>query len=92
MTFREQILSDAQDLIVGDRQDDYGPPKVNFSRIAVGWSVILDTEVTPAEVAQCMAWLKLARLVNTPEHKDSYIDAAGYIALAAELAITEEVC
>jgi hypothetical protein len=31
-----------------------------------------------------MAWLKMARLVNGP-HRDSYVDAAGYLALAAEL-------
>ena len=31
-----------------------------------------------------MAWLKIARL-NTGPHVDSYIDGAGYMALAAEL-------
>ena len=34
-----------------------------------------------------MAWLKIARLVNGP-HRDSYVDGAGYLALAAELGAT----
>jgi hypothetical protein len=33
----------------------------------------------------CMAWLKIARLCETPGHSDSYVDAAAYAALAFEL-------
>ena len=40
--------------------------------------------MTTEQVALCMAWLKIARLVNGP-HDDSYVDAAAYMALAAEL-------
>lgn len=85
MTPRSQILSEADALINGDRQAQYGPPEANFERIAVGWRVILGCDVRPDQVALCMAWLKMARLANGP-HRDSYVDGAGYIALAAELA------
>ena len=85
MTERERILAEAAALICGDRQAQYGTPQDNFARIAAGWSVILGQEVDPDQVALCMAWLKIARLVNGP-HRDSYVDGAAYLALAGELA------
>jgi hypothetical protein len=81
---RTEILTRAADLINGDRAKQYGPPQENFARIAAGWSVILGTTVTPDQVALCMAWLKIARLVNGPQ-EDSYVDGAAYLALAGEL-------
>tara|TARA_R110000851_G_scaffold97428_1_gene211137 strand:+ start:16626 stop:16889 length:264 start_codon:yes stop_codon:yes gene_type:complete len=81
---RTEILETAATLVNGDRARDYGTPKANFGRIAAGWSVILDHDVSAEQVALCMAWLKIARLVNGP-HSDSYVDAAAYMALAAEL-------
>lgn len=85
-TVRHQILMDADRLIHGDRQADYGPPDKNFARIAVGWQVILGAPVTAEQVARCMVWLKIARLCEGP-HRDSYADGAGYLALAAELGL-----
>ena len=84
MNTRTKTLEAAIDLINGNRQKDYGTPQKNFARIAVGWDVILGCDVSPEQVALCMAWLKIARLANGP-HADSYIDGAGYMALAAEL-------
>lgn len=81
---RTRILTDAADLVNGDRQVDYGTPQDNFGRIAAIWSVILGQTVRPDQVALCMAGLKLARLANGP-HMDSYIDGAAYFALAGEL-------
>ena len=81
---RSETLEEAGKLINGDRQADYGTPQENFTRISKGWSVLLETDVTPEQVALCMAWVKLARLVNGPHH-DSYVDGCGYIALASEL-------
>ncbi|WRH62023.1 MAG: DUF6378 domain-containing protein [Fuscovulum sp.] len=82
---RREILAKADELIHGDRQAHYGTPQENFARIAAGWSVILGKPVTPEQVALCMSWLKIARLVNGP-HDDSYVDGAAYLALAGELA------
>lgn len=90
MTTRSQVLTRAAELVNGDRQANYGPPAVNFSRIARGWEVILGQPVTAEQVALCMAWLKIARLVNGP-HEDSYIDGAAYMALAAELSGIEDL-
>jgi hypothetical protein len=81
---RTRILETAAKLINGDREAHYGTPQENFGRIAKGWAVILQSDVTPEQVALCMAWLKIARLVQGP-HDDSYIDGAAYMALAGEL-------
>ena len=81
---RSRVLAEAMDLVNGDRARDYGTPAANFGRCAAGWSVILDYDVSAEQVALCMAFLKIARLVNGP-HDDSYVDAAAYMALAAEL-------
>ena len=86
MTTRSYILNTADELINGDREAHYGTPQENFARIAQGWSVLLEADVTPEQVALCMAWLKMARLVNGP-HEDSYVDAAAYMALAGELGL-----
>jgi hypothetical protein len=83
---RTQILEEASRLINGDRQSDYGPPSENFNRVALGWELILGAEVSAEQVALCMAWLKIARLAGGGNSSDdSYIDGAGYLALAAEL-------
>jgi len=87
VNMRTQILREAELLINGDRALAYGPPQQNFLRIAIGWSVILGAEVDEQQVALCMAWLKIARLVQGPSF-DGFVDGAGYLALAGELAIT----
>jgi hypothetical protein len=72
------ILEEAQALIYGARQTDYGDAFTFFSRVAAMWSVILDTPVTPEQVCLCMDALKTVRLLNQPTHRDSIIDKAGY--------------
>lgn len=84
MNKRTEILETAADLVNGARARDYGTPQENLGRIASGWAVILNQDVSAEQVALCMAWLKIARLVNGP-HEDSYVDAAAYMALAGEL-------
>jgi len=81
---REELLQKASDIIRGDRAADYGDAWQNHSRIARIWSEILDLEVKPEQVYMCMIAVKLARLTNTPEHLDSWVDIAGYAALGGE--------
>mgnify|MGYP001215684514 CR=1 FL=1 len=79
------ILSSAADMVTGDRQDDYGDARTSFTRIAALWSPILGVQVTPLQVALCMAGLKISRAVSSPEKMDTFIDLAGYAALAGEI-------
>lgn len=83
---RTEILNWSVDLINGERDAVYGTPKENHERIADLWSVVLQQKVYPQQVAVCMALVKVARLVNSPDHLDSYIDAAAYMAIAGEIA------
>ena len=84
-TKRHEILMEADRLTSGDRNKNYGDPYVNHDRIARIWSVVLGHEVSPAQVALCMVGVKLARLVETPDHLDSFVDGAAYMALAGEI-------
>ena len=84
-TVRRTVLKTAGDLIDGDRARDYGDAFEMHKRIASGWSQILGVDVQAHEVALCMAWLKISRLVESPSHADSYVDAVAYMALAAEI-------
>jgi hypothetical protein len=76
------VLDKAKAVVTGDRQKQYGDPLTCLARIAKMWSVLLDREVTPIQVVQCMVALKQARLVNDPTDTDSWVDVAGYAALS----------
>ena len=88
---RYQVLA-AAEATVKDREGDYGSPRKNFERIAALWNVILagklgeEHEISAADVAMMMVSIKLARLIETPDHDDSAVDLAGYAALLGEIA------
>lgn len=86
-TPRGRILRRANELTHGDRDDVYGSPYDNHQRIASLWSIVLEREVEPHEVALCMVMVKVSRLIESPDHTDSYIDGAAYFALAGEIAL-----
>lgn len=81
---RNEVLGEAG-LTLNLRGAEYGTVEENFGRIADIWSVILEKKITRKQVALCMIGLKVARLQNTPEHEDSWVDIAGYAALGSEV-------
>ena len=81
---REQILDKAKTLISGERAKDYGDAYLNHKSIAELWSPILDKDITVEQVYACMIAVKLSRLIETPDHEDSWIDICGYAALGGE--------
>jgi hypothetical protein len=94
-TTRAEILDAAKKIVTGDREKQYGSPEDNFGVIARFWEVYLSercvgggTEVTlnPDDVAMLMALMKVARIMTGTFKGDSYIDACGYLACAAEIA------
>ena len=88
----QDILERAIKLVCGKRQQDYGDPEVNFANIADGWNIIIanaDGKITASDVCTMMAWLKSCRLMHTPNHADSWTDAAGYLALGGQMALGE---
>lgn len=89
-TPRAKILQTAEDLIHGDRQQDYGSPFDSFERIAKLWSAYLGQDVKASQVAMMMVLLKVSRSVTSPQKTDSYDDAAGYVGLAWECYLEEQ--
>ena len=85
---REQVLQKAFNLVHVPRAEKYGPPLTNHERIAAGFSVIFNQEVTPSQVVKALIWLKIARLVNANDD-DSWVDIAGYAAIGSEIADDE---
>ena len=71
---------------VAERGENYGDARQNHTRIAAMWSVVLGKTLTNEHVVMCMTCLKVARLMETPEHVDSWVDIAGYGACGAEIA------
>lgn len=80
------ILQEAESLINGPRQDEYGPPDDSFRRIASLWSDYLNFAIGPRDVAVMMVLLKLCRLkYSCYSNLDSAVDAAGYIGLLEKI-------
>jgi hypothetical protein len=75
------ILEEAKEIIYGDREKTYGHPAKNLNNIADYWSIYLGKEISAQDVATMMVLLKIARLMNQPDHRDSLVDSAGYLAL-----------
>lgn len=83
---RSQLLQEADELINGDRHQNYGDASDNFARIATLWSSYLGHDIKSHDVGVMMALLKISRISYDKTAKDSFVDALGYIALAGELA------
>jgi hypothetical protein len=80
------ILEEADKAVDGTRQENYGHPAEDFKRIASYWSNHLNgIAITPHDVALMMIMVKLSRLHNTPYHRDSLIDIAGYARCAEKV-------
>lgn len=84
-TFREDLLDEAKAVVTRSRTQQYAPPDQDFKNIAGLWSVILGCSVSSVQVALCMDALKTARLINNPNHIDSWVDKAGYAACGFEI-------
>tara|TARA_Y100000356_G_scaffold134000_1_gene142243 strand:+ start:112 stop:417 length:306 start_codon:yes stop_codon:yes gene_type:complete len=96
---RNSVLNKAIEVINGARADDYGNAQENHERIANLWNVYLEDmyAIKPRDVAVMMMLLKVARISEAIryDHKevdtsDSFVDIAGYAALAEEMAQTEK--
>ena len=86
MNKREECLRRANEIVNGQREEDYGTPENNFGTIAELWSVYLEADVSPVDVAMMMSLLKIARISTGTFNEDSFIDLAGYAACGYEIA------
>lgn len=87
-TTREALLTEANRLVNGDRNHTYGEPVDDYTKVAALWNAYLDGLVIkngthrlePHDAIALMILLKVARLGNDPDHRDSWVDIAGYAA------------
>ena len=88
MNYRSEAVKEAESLVNGDRNIDYGDPIHDFRTTADFWQTYLrriverrgSLTIKPHDVAAMMQLLKTSRLTWTPEKKDNWIDLIGYAA------------
>lgn len=88
-------LNRAAEIITGERRIAYGEAEDSFGLVALYWNVYLterarmdEEEIRPQDVAMMMVLFKIAREQSGESKADNYVDAAGYLGLAYELATT----
>lgn len=89
---KHELLEEAL-RVVKSRGLDYGKPENNFGRIASLWRVYVGNregrdgsgDLNEADVCVMMILMKVARLMEKPDHLDSWIDIAGYAACGADV-------
>lgn len=74
----------AKELVLGQRNIDYGHPLDNFIDVAAGWSALVGTPITAEQVPLMMEWLKMCRQKQSLKatgryHKDTQADSCGYV-------------
>ena len=85
---RTAVLEAALAAVNGERNASYSEPADNFGRTAQLGSAYLTVEISAIDVAVLMVLLKVARLMHTPGHHDSWVDIAGYAACGADVSTT----
>lgn len=87
---KASIADEAKRIVSGTRRAAYGTPEQNFERIARFWTGYMqntgrDIIIAPADVSPMMRLMKEARLCETPDHRDSFVDLVGYALCGAEV-------
>lgn len=81
----KEILSTSQ-RILEQRHNEYGDASASFVRIASIASLMLNKSITTYDVSVIMMAVKMSRLVNNKNHKDSWVDLINYTAFAGQFA------
>ena len=78
MSERVDQFNAAVNRVNDDRAAEYGHPRVNFDRIHRIKLVVAECPDPLMRHVLEMIAVKMARLIETPDHLDSLIDIAGY--------------
>lgn len=81
----ESILVEAERIVNGPRQATYGHPLDNFTRLAKLCEPIVGVPLTAEQMALIMVQVKVSRLCETPGHRDSQVDGAGYFGVYSKI-------
>lgn len=87
---KSKIAQEADGIVNGARQAEYGGPEDNFARIARFWAAYFENtgrpvNITAADVSPMMRLMKEARLCQSPGHRDSFVDLIGYTLTGAHI-------
>ena len=80
----KSILAEAEDIVNGSRQSDYGDANESFSRIATIASVMVGKELSPEDCCAVMMAVKLVR-ESFAHKRDNLVDLCGYAELMNRL-------
>jgi len=81
---RANILQQGINLTTGDRNQSYGDPHTNLTRMAALVNAQFDTHFNSGDMAIIMVMAKLSRIGASVLHEDNYVDGATYMAIAGE--------
>lgn len=90
------MLSEAANIVAGDRNETHGSKERSFAAIAYMWTSYLSARrqpngpIRPADVAQMMVLLKQQRAEWGQATPDHFVDAGGYSAIAGELMLSAQ--
>ena len=98
-TLRQYILEQASLYVSQEREESYGPPKENFDTTAALWRIYLAAKqkaweregnetsypISSSDIALLQVLMKVSRHACGEGKLDTFMDIAGYAALAAEL-------
>ena len=83
----QSILEEADSIINGERQDEYGNPEDSFQIVADFWTPYLlhkhgaNFDLSAEDIAIMMSLFKHARMLGQKDKRDNARDAIGYLAI-----------
>jgi hypothetical protein len=75
--------------IIEQRGTEYGPALENFEKACYIATAILEKPISVYDLCIIMTALKLSRISANKRHEDSFVDAASYLAFAAQFSNPE---
>ncbi len=89
---RVKILNEGAELTFGARDDEYGPPEINMACSGALKKALRDHMTRDISLAELeaidMALTKIGRLATGTPKRDTYVDAATYLAIAGEIGLS----
>jgi hypothetical protein len=86
---RVLLLEDAAHITGNERNAVYGEPVELHRHIARIFNAITGRDLTAAEIADVHMATKLARMIASPDHRDSHVDLMAYAGIRYECILAE---
>jgi hypothetical protein len=86
---RVLLLEDAAHITGTERNAVYGDPVELHRHIARIFNAMTGRDVTAAEIATVHMATKLARMIASPDHRDSHVDLMAYAGIRYECILAE---